>query len=188
MKNDFFELALLKYLYSYYALGKVEEELKKGGVEPLLPNTAAASISQYFRFMNKIDYSKLSFREKLYIKKNFASIEDAEKHGEDERTVSIYKKIVDNIQLKPLEWLVYSCDGGVRKQGDHFSMSALNQMARANHVTFAIYYTQACDEDEEYQKVAELVANLVNALQREKDIDIVLFTEVQFYTKLAARI
>lgn len=188
MKNDFFDLALLKYLYSFYGLEKVEEELKKGGVAPLFPNTAVTSISQYFRFMNKINYSKLSFREKMYINRQFTSIEDAEKHGGDERTVSIYKKIVDNIESRTIEWLVYSCDGGVRKQGDHFSMSALNQMARANHVTFAIYYTQACDEDEEYQKVAELVANLVNALQREKDIDIVLFTEVQFYTKLAVRL
>lgn len=64
MKNDFFELALLKYLYYYYGLEKAEEELKKGGVAPLLPNVAASSVSQYFRFMNKIDYSKLSFREK----------------------------------------------------------------------------------------------------------------------------
>lgn len=50
MKNDFFELALLKYLYYYYGLEKAEEELKKGGVAPLLPNVAASSVSQYFRF------------------------------------------------------------------------------------------------------------------------------------------
>ena len=188
MKNDFFELALLKYLYSCYGLEKAEEELKKGGVAPLLPNTAAASISQYFRFMNKIDYSKLTVREKMYINRKFTSIADVEKHGADERAVSIYKKIVENIQSIPMEMVIYSCDGSVRKEGKHFSLSTINQMARSNHVTFGIYYTEAYDADEEDDTAAGIICNLANDLQEEKDIDFALFTEAHFYSKLAVEL
>lgn len=107
----------------------------------------------------------------MYINRKFTSIADVEKHGADERTVSIYKKIVENIQLILIEMVIYSCDGGVRKEGDHFSLSTINQLARSNHVTFGIYYTEAYDTDKEDDIVAEIVCNLTNDLQEKKQLE-----------------
>ena len=64
-------------------------------------------------------------------------------------------------------------------------------MARSNHVTFGIYYTEAYDadeEDEEDDTAAGIVCNLANDLQEEKDIDFALFTQAHFYSKLAVEL
>ena len=186
MDNSYFEIALLKYLYSYYNLEKAEELLYTQKIEPILNTLVFSSkISKYFRFMNKIDYSKLSFFEKRYIAKHFSNENDVERNWNQKKAISIYHKIINNIHSQPKGYIKYCYDGSII-EGVTPSFDSPNY-APNNYITFGIYYTQFDEntENDDFRNY-NIIVDIANAFQ-ENDVAVVLFSEVDMYRMTSVR-
>lgn len=184
MKNENFEIALFKHLYFLYKLNEAEEYLQKCKIKPLLAqDVPVAAISKYFRLMNIIDYSKLSFFDKRHINKFFSNKTNHLTAHFDNKTLNIFKKVTDHISVAKKGYTLYNYDGSA---SDSKSISGFcNGSAPNNHITFGLYYTQF-DENTEVDEFRNynIIAELSNRLQQ-KNIAIVSFSEIDVYKQLA---
>ncbi len=194
MKNLYFELCLFKHLYTTYKLAEQEKVLFDNHILPLLDlNSPASRISLYFRLMNNIDYYKLSFWDRRYIRKTFnrSSLED---FMESSKTNKLFNRVLENIRNAPNGYLSYQYDGSVSHIETDFTnpyvFSQRDRIAPGNYITFAIYYTQFGDNHENSDEFRNynIVAECGNTLQNQNNIAIISFSEVDYYKSLSVKL
>lgn len=173
-------MALLKYLCAYYKLAEMEEWLCSQNIKPLLDTQGYRStISKYFRLMNRIDYADLSASDREYLSQSFTNEMDVEQNWNREPSVTIYQKIIKNIQLRPKGYTEYRCDGSATENAEPRFLAS--NFALNHYITFGIYYTQFiegtdCDDFRNHNLVNRIVCQL-----RDKGLDAVKFSEVDMY-------
>lgn len=180
MNNLYFEMSLFKYLYSCYSLEEFEEELCGKKIKPMLDaQSYCSTISKYFRFMNKIDYSQLSLPEREYISQNFTNETAVEQNWNKQRPITIYKKIIKDIHTRPKGYTEYRYDGYTIENVEPRFFSS--NYAPNNYLTFGLYYTQF-DENTEMDDFRNhnIVVKIVNQFQA-NDIAVLVFSEVDMY-------
>ncbi len=181
MKNPYFELCLFKHLYSTYKLDEQELVLNSNNISPLLDSTSPASkISRYFRLMNIIDYSKLSFQDRRYINKTFNRFSMG-KNMESPQNNRLFDRVVKDIFNTPNQYILYQPDGSASHidNEDPCFFDRMNRIAPANHITFAIYYKQIDKNSEEDDfRNYNIVADCSNKLQEQHNIAIINFSEI----------
>jgi len=188
MKNTYFEISLFNYLFSFYKLDEAEALLCNQKIKPLLDmNVYVSKISKYIRFMNKPNYSKLSFWDRKYISKHFTNEFDIEKNWNKKKSINIYNKLIKEILMRPNGSTVYCYDGtALRNHQPHIDLST--QFAPNNYITFGIYYTQFDEntKDDDFRNY-NIVVDIANHLQA-NNIAIVLFSEVDVYKMDSVRL
>ena len=186
-QNLYFEIALFKYLYSCYDLQAFEKGLCNEKCKPLLNTQAYCStISKYFRLMNKINYSILSFAAREYIAQYFTKEIDVEQNWNKEKSVTIYQEVIKSIHSKPEGYTEYRYDGYSTENVEPIYFAG--NYAPNNYITFGIYYTRFdkdADSDSDYDELSvhnqRIAVKIANRLQENEGIAVLLFSEIDQY-------